>query len=66
MSSVLRHTTQQILFLRSRHSEFTQSHFRCSGIKNVSSDSRTQKYEFSFPDKKFESSYMDLDFEVET
>ena len=52
MSSVLRHTTQQILFLHSRHSQFTQSHFRCSGLKNVSSDSRTQKYEFSFPDKK--------------
>ena len=52
MSSVLRHNTQQTFFLHSSHSQYTQFHFRCSGLKIVSSDSRTQKYEFSFPDLK--------------
>ena len=52
MSSVLRHNTQQTFFLHSRHSQYTQFHFRCSGLKNVSSGSRTQKYVFCFPDLK--------------
>ena len=52
MSSVFRHKTQQIFFLHSRRSEYTQLHFRCSGIKILSSDSRTQKYVFCFPDLK--------------
>ena len=52
MSSVLRHNTQQTFFLHSRHSQNTQFHFRCSGLKIVSSHSRTQKHEFSFPHLK--------------
>ena len=52
MSSVFRHNNQQTFFLHSRQSQNTQFHFRFSGLKIVSSDFRTQKYEFSFPDKK--------------
>ena len=41
MSSVLRNNTQQTFFLHSRHSQYTQSHFRFSGLKIMNSDSRT-------------------------
>ena len=53
MSSVLRHNTQQTFFLHSSHSQYTQFHFRCSGLKIVSSDSRTQKYGSVFRTWKF-------------
>ena len=52
MSSVFRHNNQQTFFLHSRQSQNTQFHFRFSGLKIVSSDFRTQKCEFSFPDLK--------------
>ena len=40
MSSVLRNNTKQTSILPSRHSQYTQSHFRFSGLKIMSSDSR--------------------------
>ena len=40
-SSVFRHNTQQTFFLHSRHSQYTQSHFRISGLKIMTSDSST-------------------------
>ena len=43
VSSVLRHTTQQTFFFHLRHSQYTQSQFRFSGLKILSSDSRTWK-----------------------
>ena len=51
-SSVFRNSTQQTFFLHSRHSQYTQSHFRFSGLEIMSSDSPNQKYEFRFPDLK--------------
>ena len=51
-SSVFRNNSQQTFSLHSRHCQYTQSHFRLSGPKIISSDSRTQKYEFSFLDLK--------------
>ena len=41
MSSVLRNNTQQTFFLHSRHSQYTQSLSRFSGLKIMSPDSRT-------------------------
>ena len=38
-SSVFRNSTQQRFFLHSRHSQYTQSHFRFSGLIIMSSDS---------------------------
>ena len=38
-SSVFRNSTQQTLFLHSRHSQYTQPDFRFSGLKIMSSDS---------------------------
>ena len=64
MSSNFRHNTQQTSFLHSRHSQYTQFHFRVSGLKFVSSDSQKktwvqfsglEKFEFSFPDLIFET-----------
>ena len=52
VSSVLQHTTQQTFFFHLRHSQYTQSHFRFSGLKILRSDSRTWKQKFSFPDLK--------------
>ena len=52
VSSVLQHTTQQTFFFHLRHSQYTQSHFRFSGLKILGSDSRTWKQKFSFPDLK--------------
>ena len=40
MSSVFRNNTQQTFILHSRHIQYTQSHFRFSGLKIMSSDSR--------------------------
>ena len=51
-SSVFRNITQQTFFLHSRHIQCTQSHFRFSGPKILSSDSRTEKFEISFPTQK--------------
>ena len=51
-SSVFRNITQQTFFLHSRHIQCTQSHFRFSGPKFLSSDSRTEKFEISFPTQK--------------
>ena len=51
-SSVFRNNTQQTFSLHSRHCQYTQSHFRLSRPKIISSDSRTQKYDFSFLDLK--------------
>ena len=51
-SSVFRNNTQQTFSLHSRHCQYTQPHFRLSRLKIISSDSRTQKYEFSFLDLK--------------
>ena len=39
MSSVFRNNTQQRFFLHSRHSQYTQTHFRFSGLIIMSSDS---------------------------
>ena len=41
MSSVIRNNTQQTIFLHSRHSQYTQSLSRFSGLKIMSSDPRT-------------------------
>ena len=49
-----RHNTQQSFFLHLRHSQCTQFHFRFSGLKILSWDSRTEKFERSFPDLNFE------------
>ena len=62
MSSVFRHNNQQAFFLHSRHSQYTQFHFRCSGLKIVSSDSRIQKYEISFQDLKIWVQFSGLQF----
>ena len=51
-SSVFRNITQQTFFLHSRHSQYTQSPFRFSGPKILSLDSRTEKFEISFPTQK--------------
>ena len=51
-SSLFRNITQQTFFLHSRHSQCTQSHFRFSGPKILSPDSRTEKFEISFPTQK--------------
>ena len=59
MSSVLRHATQQTLFFHLRHSQYTQSHFRFSGLKFLRSDSRTWKQKFSFPDLKIWAQFYD-------
>ena len=40
-SSVFRYNTQKTFFLHSRHSQYTQSHFRFSWLKIMRSDSRT-------------------------
>ena len=52
MGSVCRQNTQQSFFLHYRQSQCLQFHFRSSGLKIMSSDSRTLKYEFSFEDLK--------------
>ena len=39
MSSVFRNNTQQRFFLHSRHSQYTQTHFRFSGLIIMRSDS---------------------------
>ena len=41
MSSVFRNITQQTFILHSRHIQYTQFRFRLSGLKILSSDSRT-------------------------
>ena len=52
LRSVFRHKKQQTFFLHSRHNQYTRSHFRFSGTKIMSSDSRTEKFEISFPTQK--------------
>ena len=52
LRSIFRHKNQQTFFLHSRHSQYTRSHFRFSGPKIMSSDSRTEKFEISFPTQK--------------
>ena len=42
----------QVILLHSRYSQHTQFHFTFSGLKIMSSDSRTWKYEFRFPNLK--------------
>ena len=57
-----RHNTQQCFFLHLRHSQFTQFHFRFCGLKILSWDSRTEKYEFRFPNLKNWEKFSGLKF----
>ncbi len=57
-----RHNTQQSFFLHLLQSQFTQFHFRFSGLKILSWDSRTEKYEFRFPNLKIWEKFSGLKF----
>ena len=62
MSSVFDTILNSHFFLHLRHSQCTQFHFRFSGLKILSWDSRTQKYEFRFPNLKIWEKFTGLKF----
>ncbi len=62
MSSVFDTILNSHFFLHLRHSQCTQFHFRFSGLKILSWDSRTQKYEFRFPNLKIWEKFSGLKF----